>query len=312
MIVIDVMSEQIEDYMVIHHFPCPDGELSAAIFKKEKSNDNLNIEFIPWLHEKKDELVIEIIEKLKLKKYIVYFLDYCPSFELLEGMNEFVEYIKILDHHEAACLELKEILNDKPLSKVEMIFNNKKSGCQLTWEYFNPDKEYPLAVKHIGNKDIWNWEDKDTEPFTNEYPVYFSLKSELTPEERLDIYLQVLDCPLDKFSRIVEKGIVNIGKMRNECLKLLPLAEFTVDTDNNGKELSVVDIPMKKYHLTKYITELVEKEHPEYQVLRLKYDKPGKIVYSLRSLKKEIRVDLLAQKYGGNGHAAASGYNLNI
>lgn len=306
------MSKLEDNFIIIHHFPCPDGELSAAIFKKEKIGSSNNCIFIPWLHEKKEEITECIIEKVKLGKYKVYFLDYCPSYQLLEDINDYVAYVKVLDHHQAACLELIEILNNKPLSKVEMIFNNKKSGCQITWEYFNLDKEYPLAVKHIGNKDIWVWDDKDTEPFTNEYPVYFNLKSELTPEERLDIYLQVLECSEEKFKRIVEKGLVNIIKMKNECLKLLPFAELNIDFDKNGKELSIVDIPMKKYHLTKYITELVEVEYPEHQVLRLKYDKPGKTVYSLRSLHKDIRVDLLAQKYGGNGHSAASGYNLNI
>ena len=100
--------------------------------------------------------------------------------------------------------------------------------------------------------------------------------------------------------------------MKYECLELLPLVKSQIDFDVNGKQLSIIEIPMTKYHLTKYIQELIMEQYPNHQVLKLIYQKESMNVYSLRSLQDEIRVDLLAQKYGGNGHAKASGYKINL
>ena len=64
--------------IVIHHYPCPDGELSASIFKSKYKNSI----FIPWMHENKEKLVKEIKEIISNQhtKPIVYYLDYCPDF----------------------------------------------------------------------------------------------------------------------------------------------------------------------------------------------------------------------------------------
>lgn len=302
--------------IVIHHYPCSDGELSAAIFKKYMEDNAVqSFKFIPWLHELKEKNIDVIKEEISNnndKTVTIYFLDYCPNFNLITEIKDSVNNIVILDHHKSACLEFISNLESYKgdISNTKIYFNNDKSGCQLTWEYFYPKSEYPIAVKHIGNRDIWKWDDPDTEPFTCAFPVCFNLSNNLSSEERLDIYYQLLHIDDKTLTKVINKGKYSIQKMRKECEKLLPKADFFLDKDINDKELSVVEIPMTKYHLTKYIQELVQKELPEHDVLRLSYQKQDMIVYSLRSLKDDIRVDLLAQKYGGNGHAAASGYNI--
>lgn len=301
--------------IVIHHYPCPDGELSASIFKSKYKNSI----FIPWMHENKEKLVKEIKEIISNQhtKPIVYYLDYCPDFLTALEISELVEKIIIIDHHKSACDKFQTDLNGYIVQmiespNIELTFNNEKSGCQLTWEYCYPNKEYPLSVKHIGNRDIWVWDDINTEPFTSAYHLHYDINKELTPEERLDIYKKILECDEDRFNIIVKEGESLIKKMRNECLELLPTVKPLIDFDINGKHLMVIEVPMTKYHLTKYIQELIKSRYPEHQVLRLVYKKDLMNVYSLRSLHNEIRVDLLAQKYGGNGHSQASGYSINL
>ena len=304
-----------QNKIVIHHYPCPDGELAASIFQSKFKNSI----FIPWLHEFKEKLVEDIKEIISKEhiKPVVYYLDYCPDFLTALDISGLVEKIIIIDHHKSACDKFKSDLEGYikqlvEIPNIELNFNNNKSGCQLTWDYCYPDKDYPLTVKHIGNRDIWVWDDVNTEPFTSAYQLHYQLSNELSPEERLIIYNEILKCNEETFFHIVEKGKSLIEKMKYECLDLLPSAKPCVDFDVNGKHLSVIEIPMTKYHLTKYIQELIRNQYPEHQVLRLIYQKDSMNVYSLRSLKEEVRVDLLAQKYGGNGHAQASGYKINL
>lgn len=302
--------------IVIHHYPCSDGELSAAIFKKHMEETEVkSFKFIPWLHELKEKNIDVINDEIKNnnnKTITIYFLDYCPNFDLITEIKDNVNNIVIIDHHKSACLEFINNLKsfDGDISNTEIVFDNDKSGCQLTWQYFYPDTPYPISVKHVGNRDIWKWDDPDTEPFTCAFPVYFNLSNKLSSKERLDIYYQLLHIDDKTLKKVINKGKYSIQKMKKECEKLIPGADFFLDKDVNDKELSIIEIPMTKYHLTKYIQELVQTKFPEYDVLRLSYQKQDMIVYSLRSLKTDIRVDLLAQKYGGNGHAAASGYNI--
>ena len=309
------METQTKNNIVIHHYPCPDGELAASIFQSKFKNSI----FIPWLHEYKEKLVGEIKEIIKKQanKPIVYYLDYCPDFLTALEISGLVEKIIIIDHHKSACDKFQTDLEGYIVQmienpNIELTFNNNKSGCQLTWDYCYPGKEYPTSVKHIGNRDIWVWDDVDTEPFTCAYQLYYELNNELSPEERLDIYSKILNCNEDTVSHIIEKGKTLIEKMKYECLDLLPNVRPCVDFDVKGHQLSVIEIPMTKYHLTKYIQELIKNQYPEHEVLRLVYQKDSMNVYSLRSLKEEVRVDLLAQKYGGNGHAQASGYKINL
>ena len=53
--------------IVIYHYPCPDGEMSAAIFKDHLVTDN-NTHFVPWMHENKEEQALNIKEMLSPRR----------------------------------------------------------------------------------------------------------------------------------------------------------------------------------------------------------------------------------------------------
>lgn len=297
-----------ETVVVIHHYPCPDGELAAAIFKQKYPNSI----FIPWLHELKEETMEKIKEVIKETncKHI-YFLDYCPEFYFADELS-LENNVTIIDHHKSACETFMSEMSKNPECNINFIFDNNKSGCQLTWIYCNQNEEYRVPVKHIGNKDIWVWTDPLTEPFVAGYNLYFKINDKMTAEERMNKYEEILFCNEDDIQKIIEIGNKSIEDMRKECIELLINVTESIDIDINGKELSLVEIPMTKYHLNKYLQELVQTKYPNIDVMRLKYEKENKNVFSLRSLKDDIRVDLLAQKYGGNGHYKASGYSINL
>ena len=94
------MPSKTTNFIAIYHYPCPDGELSAAIFKSVHKNTI----FIPWLHESKDkniEIIKETIKKTNFPE--VYFLDYCPEFSIIESIVDTVQNVTVIDHHKSPC-----------------------------------------------------------------------------------------------------------------------------------------------------------------------------------------------------------------
>ena len=315
----------------VYHHRCSDGEMAAGIFRRNFPNST----FFGWRHEIKEENIIEIKKLINESpiKVQIYFLDVCPSFEFILEIKDIIDSLFIIDHHKAACekfiedikkhpielgyFEIKskdytlEVNKNKETMNFKMIYDVSKSGCQLTWNYFY-DTDYHPSVDYIGSRDIYDWGNENTEPFTTGYQIYFGLSNNMTSIERLDLYELILSSDDNVISEVIELGKPIINDYKKECLTLLSLVELTRDTDKFGKEISIVEIPMTKYHLIKYILELVQKEFPSYDVLKLIFTRDNKMIYSLRSIREDVRVDHLAQKYGGNGHPAASGYNVNI
>lgn len=303
--------------IVVYHYPCPDGEMSAAIFKDHLISQK-NTQFIPWLHENKQQNIENILNILhnNMNKPYIYFLDYCPEFEFIIDIINNVSKVIILDHHKSPCelfnVKLQEHSNLQDISKINFIFKNNMSGCMITWEYLNNNTNYPKPLEYIGKRDIWIWDDINIEPFTSGYHIYCNINNNIDYYERIEIFRKLLKSSSKEINRIIEIGNNNINNMKKEAKQICKKLMFEEDTDINNKVLKIVLVNMKKYHLTKYVQEEIETKYTNYDVLKLKYVKYNMIFFSLRSLKDDIRVDLLAQKYGGNGHMKASGYSLPI
>jgi len=73
------------------------------------------------------------------------------SFEenVLRGMINEAENLLVIDHHESAERQLKDI-DDK-----YKIFDMGHSGAWLTWKYFFPGERVPLLIEYIQDRDIW-------------------------------------------------------------------------------------------------------------------------------------------------------------
>ena len=305
--------------LIVYHYRCPDGEMSAAIYE-ELLITKSNTHFVPWSHENKEENILCIKEMLAINhdrpiKPYIYFLDYCPDFEFVMEIINNVSKVIILDHHKSACEKFQQQLlesNDPELAKIEFIFKNHMSGCMLTWEYFHKNTNFPKTLEWIGKRDIWVWDDPNIEPFTSGYHLYCNIHNDLEWYERIEIFKNLLHAHPHQIDRIIEIGNNNLDRMREEAREICQNVTFEEDTDINDKLLKIVSVEMIKHHLTKYILEEVERTNDNYDVLKLVFNKDDKVVYSLRSLKDDVRVDLLAQKYGGNGHMKASGYSLSL
>lgn len=262
-------------YIVFYHHPCPDGEMAKEVWNLKYPQSK----YYKWNHKYTNQNYT-LLNTFNNENIV--FLDICPEQDKLKDNNKYI----IIDHHKNAI---------EKLTKADNIDNNcstEYSGCQLCWKYLFNNKEFPIAVHHIGNYDIWNFDDKDTEYFCLGYYNYD--------------YKTLLDISIDEYNNIINigKNIVDeYIKKANDCSRHI---HTMVETINN-KRILFVQLFCDDPKIYKYLIDIIKEKYPGYNVLRIVTNKNSPLKYSLRSL-DGTTVDDIARHYGGNGHPMAAGY----
>ena len=292
-------------YHVFHHYPCNDGELSRVIWEHFEPNSK----FYKWQHND-HENEINIINNLPDKSTVV-FLDLTPT-NAIEKLSNSHNYI-IIDHHKNAMLSLVEKKTNLPnyyiLLHAEKGFpeNNNFSGCILTWKYFTTD-ELPSVVHHIGNKDVWDFSDPNTEEYCIGFNHYIRNFNEY---KRIDFIKELLKSDKNDFI-FINIGSELIEEYRKQAKEIFN--NFSMDTSTEGYNLNIIDVKCSQTILYKYLIEYVQDNKSLYNdadILRILHSEDeNKKTFSLRSLKEHVKVDEMARFFGGNGHEKASGYSI--
>ncbi len=287
-------------YYVFSHHPCYDGELSRMVWEYFCPNSEQHM----WVHNE-NESKINLINDLPDNSNIV-FLDVTPPINKLKNTHNYI----IIDHHKNALLTLmfsEEFKTYKIKLHIQEDFpkHNDLSGCMLTWNYFT-NKEYPSIIYHIGNKDVWNFDNINTEPYCIGFDKMISKEN-----NRKQIIFSLFE------SNYMDTELINIGNQEIQNYKskaqlYFENVKFTTDTIDN-MIYNIVDISCDDATIYKYLIEYAEINYSTYDVLRiLNTELPHIKKYSLRCIQPHIKVDGIARKYGGNGHEKASGYSINI
>lgn len=271
-------------FIVFYHNPCPDGEMAKCIWNLKYPNSI----YYKWNHKYTEENYNLVNTH---NNETIIFLDICPNQELINDNNNYI----IIDHHKNAIDKLTEKSNITKFCSTEF------SGCQLCWQYLFNNKSYPIAVKHIGNYDIWDFEDKDTDFFCGGYNY--------TNEINFD-YSSLLNINDVEYNKIIEMGKYKIISYKNIALESMKNIIVNVEKINN-KNILFVNLTCKDPKVYKYLIDYVKQEYEGFNVLRIKSNDSYPIKYSLRSIDGITTVDDIARFYGGNGHPMAAGYKVD-
>jgi len=168
-----------------------DGVCSAAIIKHFFPD----CEMYPITHG--EEFPIEIIND---DKEIVFMVDYClQPFRQMELLRLACN-LNWIDHHSSAIeAHKKSGLHITGMREVG------KGACELVWEFLQPGKEMPLAIKLLGRYDVWDFTDENVLPF--QYGLR-SMKDMMNPENQRWVFL----LEDDRWDDNVLKSIVRDGQ----------------------------------------------------------------------------------------------------
>ncbi|MDD4930855.1 MAG: DHHA1 domain-containing protein [Candidatus Colwellbacteria bacterium] len=137
--------------IVFYHKGCPDGQCGAWIYKRKMKDLGIptdKVTFIPMIAGKYPK-------ETKIDKKRVLMIDVCPKKEEIEEILTKCSVLYILDHHESGETDTKDVkLRDSEFSSdykhknLHVIFDMKRCGSQIAWDYFYP-RNHTRIIKRV-------------------------------------------------------------------------------------------------------------------------------------------------------------------
>jgi len=295
------MENIIEFDTIVYHTCCPDGVCGLWCAYKYKGNSEF--EKIKMCAGK--DPVFETYDKN------IIFIDVCPSINFIKDNAELAKSIIIIDHHKSGLdmiTKNKELL--KEYTNVTFIFDMKRSGCQLAWDYFFPDIERSWIVDYVGDRDLWNWKLENAREICSAIDYLCVLdENDLTKIDKLD-----------KYTIIDIENLISTGKIINTYQNNIVQKEVkhsiqgiiyvgNIKYNINIGNISVLSLVSDLGNaLTKKL--LFNGNVPDFSVIwnyNLLYDTWS---ISLRGHENSPDLSEIAGFYGGGGHAKAAGFKI--
>lgn len=302
------MKHLIKYNYVIYHKKCPDGFTGFFLLHQSRLID-FNAKIMPDVPSAKfppNDINGNVI-----------IIDVAYKFEVLEKIIKQSKSVLFIDHHVTIRDDTLKLEKMYP-NKFKTIYNEKKSGATLVWEYLYPKKKHPKFIDLIEDNDTGTWKIPGVKDFMSGFNVNYNLK--LTNENII------------KFKSLFKKSTVlklmKIGKIYNEYRQYL--------VDENSTRITITKFPSEmiynqfrnqfnkigQYKVAVYCgsscpnpSELAKKILSDTKadifvswVLNLDRDE---YVLTLRS--ENVDVGNIAKLFGGGGHtyAAACSFKSN-
>jgi nanoRNase/pAp phosphatase (c-di-AMP/oligoRNAs hydrolase) len=262
---------------VLYHAHCTDG-FGAAFAAWKKFGDNAKYYAVSYGKP---------IPKLNKPK-MVYILDFSYDKQTLMDLKKETDVV-VLDHHKTA---------EKDLQGVGFAqFDMNRSGAMMAWEYFHPEKEIPMMIRYIQDRDLWKFDLKLTKEFhlgISMLPQMF----EVWDVANVDDITRSGGAILSYQNMLIERIISSCVFEQNvSSLYGVELDEsYNIAMVNSGVlESEIGDVLLNRF------------TGADFALVWYK-TKDKKIKVSLRSRNERADVSEIAKKFNGGGHRNASGF----
>lgn len=267
--------------LVIYHGNCADGFTAAWAAYRKFGHD---ADYFPGVYQNPPPLCAG---------REVYLLDFSYKRPVVLEMATNAKLITILDHHKSAIDDLGDILTMEGFAGR---FDIEKSGARIAWEWFHPDSEVPRLVQIVEDRDLWRFK----LPGCRE--MMASIFSYAYDFETWDTLYSEFESSTGTHDHFV--GGTAIERKHHKDISEL-VATFKRRMVIGGIEVWAANLP---YTLTSDAGHLMC--GPDSPFAACYWDTPEGRVFSLRSRDDGPDVAEIAKKYGGGGHAHASGFRL--
>ncbi len=215
---------------------------------------------------------------------VVYVVDFSYPREVLQKMAESALHVIVLDHHKTAKDQLEG------LADVETVFDMERSGARITWDFFFPDIDPPALILHIEDRDLWRFGLAGTREIQScvfSYPYDFKVWDELMASS-----MQALRKDGEAIERKHQKDVAELVGVTKRRMVI------------GGHDVPVANLP---YTLVSDAAGSLAVGEP---FAACYWDTETHRIFGLRSAPEGVDVALIAQQYGGGGHAHSAGFRV--
>lgn len=276
--------------VLIYHHHDNDGYLAAATAYKHLITDPKN--YIRFTVGKYDSHI-----DFDLLKWAdeIYILDYSLPKAVME---RFFDKIIWIDHHKPAMINIG-LLESSLGKEIRGIREIGKSGCLLTWEYFNNNSnKIPRVTELVNDRDVWNWHFGDDTAAFHEASRMFS--------SSLTTWLALLSND-SQTEHEVERGKTLLSFIRDIVDEYNK--EFAWEATFEGHKAVIMNGSSK---ISGELHKRLRENHPDAEfAVTFMMNKEQVSVGMYRQDHSAVDLSKIALKYGGGGHEGAAGFYID-
>jgi len=258
-------------HIVLYHADCSDGFGAAWAAWKHLGNDAsyMPMEYgtaPPSLH----------------RNVHVYILDFTFPRDVIEDMHDHCEELVVMDHHGTTAKELEGL--------PYVVFDERKSGAVLAWEYFHPSAPIPELLRYIMDRDLWQFRlPKSREVFAAlaSYPMDFQVWDHLEPSD-----LAREGEPILRYQGEIVRTVCNRARLVTIAGHRVPVVNTAILASDVGQEL------LRRFPDSPFSASYFDRADAQRQ-------------WSLRS-RPDFDVSIIAKKFGNGGHPQAAGFETPL
>ncbi|MEX5600734.1 DHHA1 domain-containing protein [Pseudophaeobacter sp. C1-32P7] len=289
----------------IYHGNCADGFTAAWAVKVALGPQ---VEFVPGVYGQTPPDV---------SGADVVLVDFSYKRPVLEELATTARTVLVLDHHKSAAKDLAGLpcpidrnswdnhlaeASGEAASNIgpglpRAIFDMKRSGAQIAWDFFHPGQMRPALVDYVADRDLWLFElegSREIAAWLHSHPYDFGTWAScanMLDDERL-------------WRQAVQEGTAIKRKHDKDIAQLL--TELRRDMVIGGHRVPVVNLP---FTMASDAAGQLAEGAPFAAVY---FDRADARIFSLRSREGGMDVSKIAEQYGGGGHPGAAGFQAPI
>lgn len=261
----------------IYHANCADG-FTAAWAVRQAAGDRY--EYVPAMHDDPPPTV---------DGREVVIVDFSYPRPVMERLAARAGSILILDHHQTAQQQLQPLLD---AGVIDGVIDQSRSGAMLAWDHFHPGEAPPQLLRHVQDRDLWQWQ----LPGTRE--IVAGLLSYEFSFPNWDRLMAVDPATL------LQDGAAIVRNRRKEMDEVLPLVARRLRI--GGHVVPAANLPPNM------AAEGANRLARDAPFAAAYWDGPTVRTFSLRSRSGGLDVSEIARGYGGGGHRNAAGFRLPL
>ena len=310
-----------KDILIIHHSPCSDGSVAAAIVSFVMScYDCKSIKLMGTTYgkyefvSKEGEFYFESYSKsTKLTKDTeIIVVDFSFPKIVIQDISPVVHSILVLDHHKTAA---DELVGEFP-ENVEIIFDMNRSGAMLAWDEFYIGKlrrdslpsaqGYSRFVKLVGMRDLWKH--KGTPDQEDAEALQLALNSRENKFDARDLEKYINDGPM--FDDLLKEGHSLLRFFDSQLKEAQRNAVITFVGEENVLPIKTVAVCNASGMLASELGNRLCEAGNNFAVV-WSLDNTGEVRASVRSI-GDNDCTVIAGHFGGGGHKNASGFRASL